>query len=154
MKTIITRHAAVTDLPLLAEMNKHLIEDEGSRNPMDLSELQLRMSDWLKNGMAVRIFEDAEAQTVMGYAVFCICTDDYDSQQKEVYLRQMFIKREFRSHGMGELALKHLMANEFPAGSKVVIDVLATNPRGEEFWKRMGFKCYYTNMQLMTQKEI
>ena len=43
----ITAHSATeADLPLLAEMNRRLIEDEGSENPMTVAELQQRMRAW------------------------------------------------------------------------------------------------------------
>ena len=37
------RQAERADLPLLAQMNKHLIEDEGSANLMTVGELERRM---------------------------------------------------------------------------------------------------------------
>ncbi len=42
------RAASTDDVGLLADMNKRLIEDEGSSNPLDREQLQERMRNWLK----------------------------------------------------------------------------------------------------------
>ena len=36
---LLIRPATKSDLPILAQMNRRLIEDEGSRNPMSIAEL-------------------------------------------------------------------------------------------------------------------
>ena len=43
--------ATTADLPLLAKLNKQLIEDEGHRNPMTVAELETRMRNWLESGI-------------------------------------------------------------------------------------------------------
>ena len=40
------RIALEADRPALAQMNKRLIDDEGSRNPMSLDQLRQRMAGW------------------------------------------------------------------------------------------------------------
>ena len=45
--SLVVRPANEADLLLLAQMNKRLIEDEGSRNPMSLDQLADRMRGWL-----------------------------------------------------------------------------------------------------------
>lgn len=35
----------------------------------------------------------------------------------------------------------------FPSESQIVIDVLANNERGMEFWKSLGFEPYAINMK-------
>ena len=145
---VIARSVTEADLPLLAEMNKRLIADEGSCNPMTTAELQQRMSDWRSNGWEIRLFLDNEPKRVVGYAVYQLRSDDYFPENKVVYLRQLYVERMMRSQGIGRRALQWLIEHEFLIACKVVIDVLATNPRGYAFWKRMGFEPYYTNMRL------
>ncbi len=48
--TLILRPALLSDLDLLAGMNKRLIEDEESRNPMALAALRERVAGWLGTG--------------------------------------------------------------------------------------------------------
>ena len=139
--------ATEADLPLLAEMNKRLIDDERSRNPMTVNELRERMQGWLLTDWHIRLFSD-EAENVVGYAVYQLRQDDYFPEMKIVYLRQLYIERERRSRGLGQQALQFLIEREFREASAVVIDVLETNPRGYHFWTKTGFEPYCTTMRL------
>ena len=136
--------AGEADLPLLAQMNKCLIEDEGSRNPMSVVELQQRMGGWLRSDWRADLF--VENETVVGYAVYQLRKDEYFPNNSMVYLRQMYIDRNKRSRKLGRLALGLLARTRFPENCTVVIDVLATNPRGAEFWSQTGFQPYCTTM--------
>jgi hypothetical protein len=144
--TVYVRVAGEADLPLLARMNKCLIEDEGSRNPMSIAELQQRMSGWLRSDWQADLF--VEDETVVGYAVYQLRQDEYFPNSSMVYLRQMYIDRDKRSRTLGRLALKVLARTRFPADCIVVIEVLATNPRGAKFWSQVGFQSYCTTMHL------
>jgi len=144
------RHADEADLPLLAQMNKHLIEDEKSRNPMTVAQLQERMRGWLSEDYAVRLFVDESAQGV-GYAVYRVLPDDYDPDRQYVYLRQFFIRREMRRCGLGTQALA-LLRDEFPVGATVALDVLTSNPAGQAFWASVGFSPYCMTMHLADRR--
>ena len=100
---LIIRSATEADVPALAAMNKRLIEDEGSRNPMTVAELQQRMHGWLNGDWQVRLFEE-ENSGVVGYAVFQPRPDDYFPEKQIVYLRQLYVERERRSRGFGQQA--------------------------------------------------
>jgi GNAT superfamily N-acetyltransferase len=145
---LVVRPADETDLPLLAQMNKRLIEDEGSRNPMSLDQLAERMRSWLRGDWEVRLF--ATGAGVAGYAVYQTRYDEYFPEQTVVYLRQFYIEQEMRRRGLGTAAFRALAAEHFPPGSTIVIDVLASNPRGAEFWRHVGFQPYCTTMHLGT----
>jgi len=47
IKVVFLRDASAADTPLLAQLNRQLIEDEGAANPMSLAELEARMREWL-----------------------------------------------------------------------------------------------------------
>ena len=141
-------HAATqADLPLLAEMNKRLIDDEGSRNPLTVNELRERMRGWLLTDWQIRLFSD-EAENIIGYAVYQLRPDDYFPGMKIVYLRQLYIERDRRSRELGQQSLQLLIEREFREASVVVIEVLETNPRGHHFWSKTGFEPYCTIMRL------
>jgi GNAT superfamily N-acetyltransferase len=146
--SILICNAMPTDLPELALMNKELIEDEGSRNPMTLDMLQQRMRGWLQDNWTIRIFVEEVTNQTAGYAVFQIRPDEYFPEQSIVYLRQMFIRRPLRGQGAGEQAFEVLRQQCFPPRATVVIDVLFSNPRGRRFWEKMGFQTYCTTMHL------
>ena len=94
------RSVTQADLPLLAEMNKRLIEDEGSCNPMTIEELQQRMSKWLAEDWDVRLFIDDGKELIIGYAVYQFRSDDYHPETRIVYLRQLYLERVMRSQGI------------------------------------------------------
>ncbi len=140
------RAATVADCDLLAGMNRELIVDEGSRNPMSQIELSGRMRRWLQEGWsAVLILANKVA---VGYVLFQQRNDEYDPQQVEVYIRHYFIKGVFRGKGVGQAAFALLQADYFPAGATLALDVLATNPGARRFWERLGFQSYAENLRL------
>ena len=137
------------DLPLLAQMNKRLIEDEGSRNPMSLDQLADRMRGWLHADWELKLF--ATDERVVGYAVYRLRRDEYFPDRVVVYLRQFYIEREMRRQGLGMAAFRALAAEHFPPDCRVVIDALASNPRGYDFWQHVGFEPYCTTMHLRNE---
>ncbi len=141
---LIARPATVADAPLLAQMNRQLADDEGSRKPMTVAELSAGMEKWLSEDWQTIVFE--ERSEPVGYSVFQIGTDYYDPTIPEVYLRQFFIVREARGRGLGRQAFTILTNTVFPAGAQISLDVLATNPKGLQFWETLGFELYSSNL--------
>ena len=147
--SLLIRPANEADLPLLAQMNRRLIEDEGSRNPMSLDQLADRMRGWLLGDWELKLF--ATDDRVVGYAVYQLRRDEYFPEQTIVYLRQFYIEREMRGQGQGTAAFRALATEHFPPDSRVVIDALASNPRGYGFWRHVGFEPYCTTMHLRNE---
>jgi len=143
---ITLRPASETDLPLLGQMNRRLIEDEHSRNPMNAAQLEQRMRGLWAQGYLTRLFVDASGRT-LGYALYRVLPDDYYPDQQFVYLRQFYVERDVRRRGVGTRALA-LLLEEFPIGAAVALDVLASNPAGRAFWESAGFVPYCTTMHL------
>lgn len=144
--TFAIRQATIEDIPVLARMNRQLIEDEDSRNPMSVAQLGERMAGWLQAEWIIDLIE-LDSQTI-GYAVFQIRKDAYDPEANEVYLRQFYIERGWRRRGLGTLAVQKLIRDYFPDHCTVVLEVLAGNPAGRQFWSRLGFQPYATTMRL------
>lgn len=136
------RPAVLEDAPMLARMNHALLEDEGSRNPMDVDELTRRMRRMLGETWRAVVFESGGAP--VGYMLYRITTDDYDPERPEVFVGQFFIERERRREGMGREAFEQSVADYFPVGSRITLEVLETNPGGHSFWRRLGFEPYCT----------
>lgn len=140
------RPATENDLPLLAQMNKRLIEDQGSRNPMSLEQLQARLQNWLHSDWHIDFFEDTN--TLVGYVVYHVHPDEFFPEQTEVYVRQFFIERGQRGQGRGTQIFKLLRSTRFPSHQRITLEVLASNPKGYHFWQQCGFEPYYTTMHL------
>src|ERR671925_119330 len=92
------RFATVADARFLAELNHQLIHDEGHRNPMNIDQLKHRMRGWLSSG-EYRAVIFAQEDTPVAYALY---REDAD----EIYLRQFFVVRTRRRHGIGRSAMQ------------------------------------------------
>ena len=125
------------DVPKLAEMNKYLIEDEKSDNPMQLVELEHRMSEFLDTDYNAYFF--VEENEVVGYALVRNLPEGF-------YLRQFFIDRDFRRKHYGTQAFNELL--KVLNTDNICIDVLPWNERGLSFWKSLGFKEAAISMKL------
>ena len=141
------RAAAPDDLSLLAQMNDRLVEDQGSENPFSVSDLEDRFKTWLESE-EWQIDVIKESDSIVGYAVYQQRSDYYVEDQTVVYLRQFYIERQHRGRGLGTRAYPQLVADRFPEGLEVSLDVVSTNPRGQSFWSKFGFDAYFTEMKL------
>ncbi len=144
--SLILRRAIENDLKILAQMNKKLIDDEGSSNPMSIQELEERMKSWfLLDWNIDLICNDAQ---IIGYALYQYRENQNDKEQEEVFLRQYFINPDFRNQGFGQAGIKLLLEKRFKPDQTIIIDVLESNPRGINFWKKAGFTPYCTTMKI------
>ena len=116
------------DVSQLALMNKHLIEDEKSNNPMGVAELEGRMREFISGDYNAYFF--IEDEIILGYALIKHISNP-------LYLRQFYIEREFRRKHYGKKAFQKLM--EYIQADAIDIDVLPWNERGRLFWKNCGF---------------
>jgi ribosomal protein S18 acetylase RimI-like enzyme len=133
------RDASPSDAPVLAEMNRRLIKDEGHRNRMTPAELHNRMQGWLSSGeYDAAIFEQDGAPA--GYALF-------RREPDHVYVRQFYVDPEHRRRGVGQAAVEWLCANRWRGAPRVRLDVLVGNAAGRGFWKAVGFLEYCVTME-------
>ena len=116
------------DIPTLAILNKRLIEDEKSDNPMSISELETRMEEFLSGEYGAYFFR--ENGEIVGYALV-------RHSCRPLYLRQFYIDRAYRRKHYGEKAF-HELLNELQTDT-VDLDVLPWNTAGLQFWKSLGF---------------
>lgn len=132
------RLATLSDVPLLTEMNIHLIEDEQSPNTLNDKQLQYRMHSFLEGryqGWILLVNREAA-----GYAL----TID---QNTEIYVRHFFIGRAYRRQGLGRWLIDWLNDNLFYRYQKVSVDVLSQNSQAVRFWRSVGFLDQYIHLE-------
>ncbi|GMQ75822.1 MAG: hypothetical protein BMS9Abin01_1082 [Gammaproteobacteria bacterium] len=127
------RTAGEADLPLLAELNRQLIRDEGQSNSVSVAELENRMRAWLVRAYTAVLFLSRGA--VVGYAL-------YRTDNAGIFLRQFFICRGERRKGHGRAAMDLLLGRVWPAGSRVTLEALCANQAAIDFWRAVGFEDY------------
>jgi len=132
------RVATTEDVPLLAGLNKQLIEDEQHRNAMSIEELAERMARWLANGYRATIF--LYNGEVIGYTLF-------RHEPDHVYIRQFFIARQYRRRGFGRETIEWLRGNAWKDFRRFRLDVLIGNERAIAFWRSVGFQEYCVTME-------
>ena len=132
--------ATETDIDLLAEWNHQLIQDEGHRNQMNITQLCDRMRDWLSADYTAVIFN--EDQNPVAYAL-------YRETDAEIYLRQLFVKRGIRRQGIGRHAMQILQQRLWPQSKRLTVDVLSHNKDGIAFWRSVGYQDYCLTLEIM-----
>ena len=144
---ITVRAAQLSDLSQLAKMNSCLVDDQGSENPFSLKEYEDRFREWLDTSIwTVDVFlHDGQ---MIGYSVYQERTDYYDPNEAVIYIRQYYIERSHRRLGLGKAAFQILTDTRFPKHvQSIVLDVMATNSAGQNFWRKMGFNDYFISMK-------
>lgn len=136
------RRPANDDLPVLAQLNKRLIDDEQSTNRLSVNELELRMRAWLNSGEYDALLFDETGHTV-AYAL-------YQQRIDSVFLRQFYVEQFARRRGVGREAIRLLTGEIFPPGLRLTLDVLITNDRARSFWSAVGFTPYSMMMETVT----
>jgi ribosomal protein S18 acetylase RimI-like enzyme len=125
------RYTSEEDIPLLAELNHQLIQDERASNPMSVADLSTRMRAWLQSEYRAVIFE--RASKPVAYALF-------RSSEEGLYLRQFFVDRAHRRQGVGRLAIELFREQVVPSGQSLSLEVLANNEGAIAFWRQLGFR--------------
>ena len=136
------RFATDRDLGLLAEWNRQLIRDEGHRNPMTVPELRERMRGWLAGEYKAVIFGPEAAP--VAYAL-------YRENAAEVYLRQLFVRRDRRREGIGRAAVEILRNRVWPRQKRLTVEVLTANVPAVAFWRSVGYKDYALTLEIMPE---
>ena len=105
---------------------------------MDVAAITARLRRWFANEYQGLPFElDSGA---IGYALFRPTDPDLKGADG-VDLRQFFIAREYRRHGLGSQAFS-LFVDHAVSGRTLVLEALASNPGGQAFWRSLGLRVY------------
>jgi ribosomal protein S18 acetylase RimI-like enzyme len=134
------RIGKVTDLDLLANWNEQLIQDSGYRNPMTLHELKKRMANWIAKEYKAVIFESVGEP--IAYVLFI-------ESENEIYLRQLFVRRDKRRIGIGRTVVGILRSEMWPTHKRLTLEVLTLNTSAVNFWRSIGFKDYSLKLEIM-----
>lgn len=125
------REANESDLPLLANWNRELLEDERADNPMTVAQLELRLLRWLAGDYEAVIFE--QRGEPVAYALF-------RPDEGGVYLRQFFVARVQRRRGVGREAMRIFRERCVLAGASLSLEVLPHNEGALAFWRALGMR--------------
>ena len=132
-------------MPLLARLNRQLVEDEGARTRLTLHGLEERMRGWLRGEYAAMIFELGDEP--VAYAL-------YRKSGGGAHVRQFFVVRHARRRGIGRRAIELLLERVLASESTIELGVLAHNRRALGFWKAVGFAEYVITLEMLRRPFI
>lgn len=137
--TVVYRQAEVEDLEVLTGFNAGLQRDQASPQPLAEVALRQRLADWLSNGTYQGIVAERDGQP-LGYALYCLEDD-------RIFLRHLYVVPAARRQGLGRAFYGHLRDRFWPADRPVQLNVLASNARGQAFWRALGFEAVSLTLQ-------
>jgi predicted acetyltransferase len=140
------RLASTDDCPLLADWNDQLIQDEGHRNPMTVTELEQRMRAWLTTGEYQALLFEERGE--------CVAYVLYSETETEIYLRQFFVVRDRRRAGIGRRIVEQLFTKLWPQHKRWSVDVLTKNESALSFWRSMGYQEYSLILEIMPKNKL
>jgi len=131
---IIIEIATLDDCPLLAEMNRKLIDEEQQGrqqgNTMTVSELDNRMREWFQKGVytgyLIRLNDE-----IIGYALI---------DCSEMWMRHFFVSPDYRRQSYGRKAMELLF--EQLGVEEIGLSCLTNNVPGLAFWRSFEHDAY------------
>lgn len=143
------RWAGIEDLGLLARLNRELHEAEGSP-PAPLPALCARLRRWLGRGYRAVVFQ--HGTDTVAYGLFRATDADREGDAARVFLQQFLVCRAYRGQGLGRPVFAMLREEVLPAGARVLLDALSSNPAGQRFWEAQGFHALSTRYELPVRR--
>lgn len=141
------RSATSADVPMLAELNRQLLEDEGYRSVIPLERLLARHRGWLESGEWRQDLLALGGETV-GYVAYAPEPEALDPARPEIHLRQFCIDRSRRGGGLGRACFALFLRERVAPGARVTLDVLESNPAGQAFWQAVGCRPYFRRLEI------
>lgn len=137
---LIIEPAGEADIDLLAEMNAGLSRDEGASIANQPHAFFVeRMTGFLAGEYAAMVLRDGDVP--VGYVL-------YRRHEGYLHVRQYYIVEDYRRQGLGRACFERLRREVFPPDMPIGLEVLTTNPRGNAFWRAVGFAPLYTAMRM------
>jgi GNAT superfamily N-acetyltransferase len=142
------RLAGPEDVPLLARMNRRLVEDEKHRNRFRSDAwLEERIRGFLAGDYRAVLFEIAGE--CVAYALYTVHREHSDT----THLRQIFVEREWRRRGVGREVMRILREEIWEAGRRITVGVLSGNADAIAFYKAVGFRPYALEMEMAREED-
>jgi ribosomal protein S18 acetylase RimI-like enzyme len=141
--------ATLNDLPLLARMNRQLVEDEQHRNRFKPDAwFEERMRGFLAGGYQAVLFEIGGE--VVAYALYV----DHPDHSDTLYLRQVFVDRARRGQGIGREAMRLLKEEIWSPDKRLTVEVLVGNQVARSFFKSVGFREYSLELEIPASDDL
>ena len=132
------RIGSIDDIEELVIMNIALRTDEEIDNVMTNSEVKERMVGFITGKEYKAYILEINEKSIVGYGLI-------DITRNPIYLRQLFIKKEYRNKGFGKLIINEIM--KINNSNSIDIEVMYWNEEAIKFYDNIGFKKRYLGMR-------
>ena len=140
------RYATLEDTPILAVMNKQLTEDEQHRNRFNSEQwFKDRMAQFLNGDYTAVLFEK---ESVVAYALY----RNHPEHEDTIYLRQIFVSRDYRRQGIGSEVMNILKNEIWPKENRLTVEVLSQNEVARNFYQSVGYKEYCLELEIKPEE--
>ncbi len=112
-----------------------------------MSWLEKRMRGFLTGEYRAVLFE-LDGRTV-AYVLYTDRTEDGDT----VYLRQIFVDRDYRRKGVGREVMRILRDEIWPPDKRITVGVLKSNRAAIAFYRSIGFEPYSIEFEIPARKD-
>jgi ribosomal protein S18 acetylase RimI-like enzyme len=127
-------------------MNKQLTEDEQHRHRFKSEQwFTERMSQLLNGDYTAVLFEK---EIIVAYALYRNHPDHADT----IYLRQLFVSRDYRRQGIGKEVINILINEIWPKEKRLTVEVLCHNEVARKFYQSVGYKEYCLELEMKPEE--
>ena len=145
------RKAALDDLEVLLDMIIEMYSEEREHYDPDLKSPML-VRDYFKKMLSSRLSEDDsavflafECDDVVGFAVVYADGSPFRVFPEKAYIRNMFVRKEFRGAGIGSQLLEEVLSWADESNlSWIEAYAYSENNDGLDFWEKKGFTSLFT----------
>ena len=137
MFEITINKAVENDIPQILSLLREFAEYENLLDYLEVTEERLKAALFGENKIAEAIvaFDD---ETAIGYAIFFPHFSTFRGQ-RGIYLEDIFISKDFRGKGVGEMMLKYIATLAKSRGfERIDFQVLEWNAPAIRFYEKLG----------------
>ncbi len=131
------KNAKKKHIPAIIELMREFAAYENLLDFLEITEENLDAAIFGANGFVKCLIVTSE-ETPIAYAIYYPAFSSFRGQ-KSVYLEDIFIKKDFRKNGIGELILKEIArAGKADGAQRMDFQVLDWNASAINFYKKHG----------------
>lgn len=141
------RIATSADSEYLLEMSYQLLEDEGLEEDISMIERQAVLQEWIEDGWSILLI--LKDHQIAGYMIYRKQREEFPSHEQTVFVREFFVRREYRRRGVGRSAFELIVNEYIPRDVTITLNVPAANHTALRFWQEKGFEVFSTTLRLV-----
>lgn len=134
-----------SDSKIVAELIQNLYLEDPSEKPMLIQKIQNTFNSLTKHPDRGTIMVLENEGEIIGYAILInFWSNEFGGNI--VNIDEIYIKKEFRSQGIGTNFIKYLAENKFGNSVSLQLEVTVRNTKARKLYESLGFKLHKNNI--------